>query len=155
MKVGPVSTQQIPPSVESNGKLVRLAGPFTYTLGWNQLAAAAAGTPQQFQVQGNTDFLWLGTSYLATIADAAQTRSSLVVPLVMQSITLTNEPFEDAETPLTGLAGSPEEGPRPLASGFWMPGGSTFKMTARNFTQDATVYNLWVVFHGAKYLKEE
>lgn len=138
--------------VTRGGQKLKLASPFTYTVNWLPLAPSNVPVPASFQVQNDSDFLWIGTSYAADVAGAAQTFASIPIPMVAVTLLLVNEPFNDSETPITGLAGDMEDKPILLAEPFWIPGGSTFKIQARNYAA-AGNYNLWMVFHGLKYKK--
>jgi len=151
VQIGPQTTTELHPRVNRGGYVVDLSGPYSYTFDWAALPhAGQAPTAKTVQIQNNTDFLWLGTSYFATEANAGFSRSGIVVPLVMVELLIAQEPFEASEHPLTGFAGSPEEGPRMQPAPFWIPGGTTVKMNARNFDA-ANDYNLWVTFWGVKY----
>jgi len=129
---------------------MRLVGPFTYTVSWAALAAAAQASTESIYIPTDADFMWLSTSYQADIAGAALTHSSAVVPLVTLQLSLTSNPFTDSETPLAGLAGGPVEGPRPLSEPFWLFGGATLDLSARNYSA-GTDYHLFVALHGYKY----
>ncbi len=141
-----------PTRAQRKGYEVELANPFDYSVNFAALAFGANATTLNFTVQNDADFLWTGTSYIADIAGAAETLNSLVIPLVNVTFLLVSEPFQDSETPLIGVAGSAALAPIDLKVPFWIPGGATFKVQARNYSA-ATTYDLWIAFHGLKYKK--
>jgi len=145
----------VDPVVEHGKYTARLVGPFTYTVHWAALAVAAAPTDESVQVQNDSDFFWLSTSYHANIGGALQERGTAVVPLVTLQLSLVANPFTDSEAPLPSLAGGPVEGPMELAKPFWLYGGSTLKLSARNYATAGTVYDLYVSLHGFKYRKDD
>lgn len=147
-----LNKSKYPTRVQRKGYEVELANPFDYTVNFAALAFGANPVTQPFTVQNDADFLWCATSYIADIAGAALTLNTLVVPLVNVTFFLVSEPFQDSETPLAGVAGSADTIPIELNVPFWIPGGSTFKVQARNYSA-ATTYDLWIAFHGLKYKK--
>jgi hypothetical protein len=148
------SSRKYLPEVTRGGVKMKLSCQFSYTLSWLPLVPSTNPTLQSFQVQNDSDFLWIGTSYSTDVAAAAQTYNSLPMPLIAVSMLLVAEPFMDSETPITGIAGSAAEKPILLPEPFWIPGGATFKVQARNYSA-AGNYNLWIAFHGLKYKKTE
>lgn len=148
------SSRKYLPEVVRGGSKLKLSGQFAYTLNWSALAPAANPTPQKFQVQNDSDFLWIGTSYAVDVAGAAQTFNTLPMPLVAVTFLLVSEPFMDSEAPLTGVASGMDSKPLLLPEPFWIPGGSTFSVQARNYAA-AGNYDIWITFHGLKYKKIE
>lgn len=57
---------------------------------YNTIVASLANgvsTTNQIQIEANSDFRWEKTSYFAALADAAQTDSGRVIPLVRVAVT--------------------------------------------------------------------
>lgn len=146
--------RKFPPEIRRNGNLLRLSNSFSYTLNWAALAPAANPTNLKFQVQNDSDFMWIATSWALDVAGAQPTLNTMNIPLVACTFLLVSEPFMDSEAPLTGLAGSMSLEPLQLPVPFWIPGGSTFTVQARNYSA-ATTYDLWITFHGLKYKKSD
>lgn len=146
--------RKFPPEIRRNGILLRLSNSFSYTLNWAALAPAANPTNLKFQVQNDSDFMWIATSWALDVAGAQPTLNTMNIPLVACTFLLVSEPFMDSEAPLTGLAGSMSLEPLQLPVPFWIPGGSTFTVQARNYSA-ATTYDLWITFHGLKYKKSD
>lgn len=146
--------RKFPPEIRRNGNLLRLSNSFSYTLNWAALAPAANPTNLKFQVQNDSDFMWIATSWALDVAGAQPTLNTMNIPLVACTFLLVSEPFMDSEAPLTGLAGSMSLEPLQLPVPFWIPGGSTFTVQARNYSA-ATTYDLWITFQGLKYKKSD
>lgn len=144
--------RKFPQQIVRNGNLLKLSNSFSYTLNWAALAPAANPTNLKFQVQNDSDFMWISTSYAIDIAGAQPTLNTMPLPLVACTFLLVSEPFMDSEASLTGLAGSMANTPLQLPVPFWIPGGATFTVQSRNYSA-ATNYDLWVTFHGLKYKK--
>lgn len=149
----PFDLKKFPANIQREGYTLQLANPFAYTINYAALAPAANPTSGSFQVQNDSDFLWLATSWASDVGGAHTTVSAQTLPLVAVQFLLVSEPFHDSETPLPGVAGSAPREPLPLWVPFWIPGGATFKVQARNYGAAGTTYDLWISFHGLKYKK--
>lgn len=140
----------LPDQINRGGYSVRLFAEFSYTVNFPALAPSAAATNGSFITQNDSDFLWLGTSWAADIGGATGSLSTQILPLVVCQLLYVAEPFQDAEQPLTGIASGPQEPLRLQATPFWIAGGATFSIKARNYSL-ADTYDLWITFHGVKY----
>ncbi len=142
-------------SYDRAGSHLELMSEFAYNFEWLGLAPAAVATPDHILLQNDADFLWLSTSYAADSSGTAVTIASQVLPLVAVTYLLVNEPFQASEVPLTGIATAPGRERNPLLMPFWLPGGATFKINARNYSDavNGDTYNLRVTLHGLKYKK--
>lgn len=145
---------KIKSEVDRGGYIAQLVGPFRYRAYFQNLAVSQQASDQDIQIQANSDFLWMATSYQADIAQGLQTRSSAVVPLCLAQLSLVNNPFQNAEAPLCDIAGGPVEGPRMLEEPFWLDGGDVFTVSLRNYATAGTIYNVYVSLIGFRYQKK-
>lgn len=123
---------------------------FTYTASVASLAAGASAT-DQVSINADSDFVWEKTSYFATLASAAQTDSSRVIPLVNVSITDggSGRNLQDDPTPLPAIAGNGGL-PLNLSVPRVFDANATVSVTFSNFDAAATYTDLYMVFHGYK-----
>lgn len=125
---------------------------FIYQLDFTALAGGTTGNGS-IQIQADSDFKWIKSTHESNIANAIQTDSSRVIPLVTVNITDTGSGRQlmSAPVPIENIYGT---GPLP----FLLPvprifrARSTIAVTVSNFTA-ATTYNIRLSFIGTKLFK--
>lgn len=138
---------------DENGR-VYIADYFHYSTEALSLAPAATAT-RNIQIEADADFVWVKAALWADVAGAAQTTSSIVIPLVTVAITdsgsgrnLQNRPIPIAL--LAGDLGLPYNNsvPRKFAA------NSNITVTFTNESAATTYANLRLVFQGFKRFYE-
>lgn len=131
---------------------------YTYELdfiGGNSLAGGGAARVLGFQIDAENDFLWQKACYVATIADAAQTFTTRVLPLVTVSIQASpsGRTLSNIAVPVTSLFGTGEI-PFILPQPRTFPARGQVTVTAQAFVAAGTTYLLRLSFIGTKlYLR--
>lgn len=117
------------------------------------LSVAAPVATQNIQIDSDADFMWIATTYQASIAGGTLTEATNVIPLVNLQITDTGSGkyLSNAPVPLGTLAGSGER-PYRLIRPRKFAANSTINLNWTNFVTGATVYDITLVFHGIKVL---
>jgi hypothetical protein len=114
------------------------------------LAPLGSATPV-IQIESDCDFVWTKTACFADIAGAAQTMSSLVVPLVTVAVTDSgsNRNLQNRAVPAAVLAG--QEGlPFTLSKPYVIGANSTMSFTLTNYSAATTYANLHFCLIGYK-----
>lgn len=125
---------------------------FVYQLDFTGLAGGTTGNGS-IQVQADSDFKWIKATHESNIANAVQTDSTRVIPLVTINLTDTGSGRQlmSAPVPIENIYGT---GLLP----FLLPvprifrARSTISVTVSNFTA-ATTYNIRLSFIGTKLFK--
>lgn len=122
--------------------------PFTQTFLIASLAAGASLTVTT-SIDASAAFVWQSTSYFSTIANAAQTDATRVLPLIRMQITAggSSRQLFDQPIPISSIAGHDGE-PKPLPTPFLVQNNSNLSGQFTNFDADATYVNTVVVCHG-------
>lgn len=126
--------------------------PFTYTTTFAALAAAANAT-NNINIQADSDFLILATTYHANVANAGQTVSTFTYPLatVLLTDSGSGRQFMDSDVSIPDMFGNgqfPFVWPQPKL----MAARSTLVVKATNYDA-AQAYNLRLNFHGVKLFR--
>lgn len=112
--------------------------------------APGASLPSQINIDAGTDFYWIATTYQADIAEAAQTESTLVIPLVNVVITDTGSQRQlmNAAVPLPCIAG-PGERPYRLILPRLFRANSIITFNWTSYVASGTTYgNIYTILHG-------
>jgi len=111
--------------------------------------APAATTPSQINIDAGTDFYWVATTYQTDLAAAAQTESSVVIPLLTVVITDTGAQRQlmNAALPVTCIAG-PGERPYRLILPRLFRANSIIQFNWTNYSAASTYTNTYLVMHG-------
>jgi hypothetical protein len=122
---------------------------FTYELDISALAAGGS-TTQTFTIQADSDFLWTKAAYFADIAAAAQTSSTLIVPLatVLIQDTGSGRNLMSSAVPIPSLFGSGGL-PMILPRQRLFVARSQVQVTVTNYDA-AVTYNIRLSFIGEK-----
>jgi hypothetical protein len=107
------------------------------------LAAGASSGAQTIQFDNNSMFTWLRTTIVADLAGAAQTNSTIVIPLVTVQITDTGNgmSFMNAPIPATALCGWGEL-PFILPIPQFIQPNASYSFTFANYSAGTTYLNL-------------
>lgn len=114
---------------------------------------SSVATPQQSLIQfdADSDFLWIATSYQASIAGALLTEATNVIPLVnvLMSDGGSGKYLSNAPLPLAAIAG---DGKRPyrLIGPRVMQPSSTLNFNWTAAVVAGTTYNITLILHGIK-----
>ncbi len=125
---------------------------FTYSVEFPALAAAMTSpTPGIIALDTDSDFYWHKACYFVDLAQAAQTDSSRVVPLVTVLITPGGaaKPLMDRAVPVPSIFGTaqlPFVLPRPHR----MAGGTSVNVAVLNYSAATTYANLKLALIGIK-----
>lgn len=122
----------------------------TYYTTLVQALAPAATLPSQINIDAGTDFYWVATTYQVDITGAAQTESSIVIPLVTLIITDTGSQRQlmNMATPLTNIAG-PGERPYRLILPRLFRANSIIQFNWTSYVASGTTYsNIYLTMHG-------
>lgn len=111
--------------------------------------ANGASSNSQIQIDSGVDFYWFATTYQSDIAAAAQTESTVVIPLVTVLIndTGSRKNLQNTPVPLSSLAG-PGERPYRLVRPRLFRASSTINFTWANYSAGTTYTNTYLVLHG-------
>lgn len=112
--------------------------------------APAANAPSQINIDAGTDFYWVATTYQADVGEAAQTESSIVIPLVTVIITDTGSQRQlmNAAVPLPCIAGPGERPYRNILPRLFRANSIiTFNWTSY-VTSGTTYGNIYLILHG-------
>jgi hypothetical protein len=114
----------------------------------SSLAAGAASTVT-IQYDNNSVFTWLRSTVVADLAGAAQTNSTIVVPLVTLQITDTGNgmSFMNAPIPLSAIAGTASL-PFILPTPQFIQPNASFQFAFVNYSAATTYLNLRFQMHG-------
>lgn len=133
---------------------------YTYELdfivaGQSDLIGGGAARVLGFQIDAENDFLWQKACYVATIADAAVTATTRVIPLATVSIQASpsGRTLSNIAVPVVSLFGTGEI-PFILPQPRTFPARGQVTVTAQAFVAAGTTYRLRLSFIGTKlYLK--
>lgn len=122
---------------------------YSYIVEVATLAASGVAT-QQLNIQADADFIWQKATYFATIADAAQTDSSRVIPVATVQITDTSSGRE-LQSQAVGISAIFGTGELPyiLPTPRLFPARSTQKFQFANL-DSANAYRIQLVLSGYK-----
>ncbi len=112
--------------------------------------APAASLPSQINIDAGTDFYWVATTFQADIGVAAQTESSVVIPLVTVIITDTGSQRQlmNAAVPISCIAG-PGERPYRLILPRLFRANSIITFNWTSYVAGGTTYgNIYLILHG-------
>jgi hypothetical protein len=112
--------------------------------------APSTSAPSQINIDAGTDFYWVATTYQADIGEAAQTESSIVIPLVTVIITDTGSQRQlmNAAVPITTIAG-PGERPYRLILPRLFRANSIITFNWTSYVTSGTTYgNIYLIMHG-------
>lgn len=115
--------------------------------------ALSSGNPSVntlIQIDSGVDFYWVASTYQTDIAGAAQTESSVVIPLVNVIIndTGSRKNLQNIAFPISSIAG-PGERPYRLIRPRLFRASSTINFTWTSIVAGGTTYaNLFFVMHG-------
>lgn len=112
--------------------------------------APGASLPSQINIDAGTDFYWVATTYQADVGEAAQTESSIVIPLVTVIITDTGSQRQlmNAAVPITTIAG-PGERPYRLILPRLFRANSIITFNWTSYVTSGTTYgNIYLIMHG-------
>lgn len=114
---------------------------------------SSVATPQQsvIQIDADSEFLWIATSYSANIAGAALTEATNVIPLVTVQIQDggSGKFLSNAPMPLSAIAGDGKRPYRLIGPRTFAP-NSTINFNWANQVAAGTTYTLSMVLHGIK-----
>lgn len=125
------------------------------TAGVSDLIGGGAARTLSFQIDAENDFLWQKACYVATIADAAVTFTTRVIPLVTVNIQTSpsQRPLMSLPQPVSSLFGIGEV-PFILPQPRTFPARGLVTVTAQAFVAAGTTYRLRLSFIGTKlYLR--
>lgn len=129
---------------------------FTYELDFataavSDLIGAGAARVLSFQIDAENDFIWQKACYVATIADAAVTFTTRVIPLatVLIQTSPSQRPLMNIAVPVTSLFGTGEV-PFILPQPRIFPARGLVTVTAQAFVAAGTTYRLRLSFIGTK-----
>jgi hypothetical protein len=122
---------------------------YSYIVEASSLAASGVATVQ-LNIQADADFIWQKASYFATIADAAQTDSSRVIPIATVQITDTasGRELQSQAVGISAIFGTGEL-PYILPTPRLFPARSTQKFQFSNL-DSANAYRIQLVLSGYK-----
>lgn len=111
--------------------------------------AASATANSNIQIDSGVDFYWFASTYQCDLAGAAQTESSVVIPLatILVNDTGSRKNLMNQAFPLTQVAG-PGERPYRLVRPRLFRASSTITFTWANYSSATTYTNLYFVLHG-------
>lgn len=113
--------------------------------------APAQSLPSQINIDAGTDFYWVATTFQADIAQAAQTESSVVIPLTTVIITDTGSQRQlmNAAVPLPCIAGPGERPYRLILPRLFRANSIiTFNWTNYVNASPGETYNIYLILHG-------
>lgn len=86
---------------------------FEYVVNVAAISTVIANVSTPLQIENDADFFWIATTYQASIAAAALTEATNIIPLVLLEMqdTGSGRNFQNSPVPLTGIAG---DGKRPF-----------------------------------------
>lgn len=141
--------QNVPPFFDP---MQNLQDYFWYTTAAPLNLAVAAQASQTIQIDANSDFLWIATSYQFSLNAALLTEATNVIPLLTLQIvdTGSGKYLMNSPLPLPTIAGDGKRpyrliGPRVFAA------NSTIQLNWANYAVAASPnYYGWIVLHGIK-----
>jgi hypothetical protein len=124
---------------------------FFYVVNVATLSVALPQVSTPLQIENDSDFFWIASSYQANLAGATLTEDSNIIPLISLEMqdTGSGRYFQNAPVPLTAIAG---DGKRPyrLIRPRRFGANTTINMKWTNNVVGATVYTFAFVLHGYK-----
>jgi hypothetical protein len=124
---------------------------FWYVVNIAVISVALPQVSTPLQIENDSDFFWIASTYQANLAGATLTEDSNIIPLVSLEMqdTGSGRYFQNAPVPITTIAG---DGKRPyrLIRPRRFGANTTINMKWTNNVVGATVYTLSFVLHGYK-----
>ncbi len=121
---------------------------YTYTLSISAIANGATAT-DSVNIENDSQFVWIKSTYFCDIAGAIQTESNRVIPLVNVQITDSGSArqFFDQPQPINSIAGQGNI-PFILPAPFIFNNNAKINATFTNFSAGTTYDNLTINLHG-------
>lgn len=121
---------------------------YSYTLSIPSLAAGATAT-DVVNIENDSQFVWIKSTYFADIAGGAQTENTRVIPLINMQITDSGSArqFFDEAQPINSIAG---QGAIPfiLPAPFIFNNNANINASFTNFSNATTYINIKLTLHG-------
>lgn len=150
--ISPIAAGAIGPVINPQGNT--FGGPFDfffYVTSPTSISSVLTPVQSLIQLDADSQFAWIATSYQANIANAALTESTNVLPLVNVLITDggSGKNLSNAALPLTAIAGDGKRPYRLLGPRVFQP-SATINFNWTNNVAAGTAYNITLVLHGIK-----